>query len=155
MILQDLFHPEYIKVDLDSEEKDDAFIELVNFFCHTDDNENPEDILNAIRMREMKMSTGIQKGVAVPHGKTAAVKKMKGVLGISRKGVQYDALDGEPVYLLFLVISPMDDSNHYLHLLKHLAAMVEIPEFQFELQAQKTPEEAYDVIKKFENVIFG
>jgi PTS system fructose-specific IIC component/PTS system nitrogen regulatory IIA component len=155
MILQDIFLPEFIKVDLDSEEKDDAFIEMVNFYCQADSNSEPEDILNAIRMRELKMSTGIQKGVAVPHGKTNAVKKLRGVLGISRKGVQYDSLDGEPVYLLFMVISPMEDSQQYLRLLRHLAAIMEIPQFQMDLQSQKDPQTAFDVLCKYENVVFG
>jgi PTS system fructose-specific IIC component/PTS system nitrogen regulatory IIA component len=72
------------------------------------------------------------------------------VLGISRKGVQYDSLDGEPVYLLFMIITPMDDSEEYLRLLKHLSELMEIPQFQRELVSQKDPQEAFKVIKRFE-----
>jgi PTS system fructose-specific IIC component/PTS system nitrogen regulatory IIA component len=67
MVLQDILLPEFIKVDIEAEEKDDAFIEMVNYYCQADHNNDREDILNAIRMRELKMSTGIQKGIEFPH----------------------------------------------------------------------------------------
>jgi PTS system fructose-specific IIC component/PTS system nitrogen regulatory IIA component len=153
MILQDVLQPEFIKVDIESEDKDEAFEEMINFYCQVDNNKSREDILNAIRIRELKMSTGIKKGIAVPHGKTNAVKKLRGVLGISQKGVQYDSLDGEPVYLLFMIISPMEDSGNHLRLLKHLAELMELPQFQRELQSQKDPREAFKVIKKFEEML--
>jgi PTS system fructose-specific IIC component/PTS system nitrogen regulatory IIA component len=98
------------------------------------------------------MSTGISKGIALPHGRTNAVNAICGVLGISHNGVQYDALDGEPVYLLFLIISPLDDSGKYLKLLKHLARLMEIPQFKAELLDQKDPQNAFNTICKFEQM---
>jgi len=153
MILQDVLLPEFIKVDIEAEDKDEVFEELVAYYCQADKSSSHDEILDAIVTREAKMSTGIHKGIAVPHGKTNAVKTLKGVLGISRKGVQYDALDGEPVYLLFLIISPMEDSEKYLRLLKHLAELIEIPQFQIELQSQKDSQSAYKIIRKFEELL--
>jgi PTS system fructose-specific IIC component/PTS system nitrogen regulatory IIA component len=153
MILQDVLLPEFIKVDMEAEDKDEAFEELVAYYCQADDNDAYDDILEAIIEREAKMSTGIHKGIAVPHGKTTAVTSMRGVLGISRKGIQYDSLDGEPVYLLFMIISPMEDSEQHLRLLKHLAELMEIPQFQTELQSQKDPQSAYRVIRKYEELL--
>jgi len=153
MILQDVLLPEFIKVDMEAEDKDEAFEELVAYYCQADDNDAYDDILEAIIAREAKMSTGIHKGIAVPHGKTTAVTSMRGVLGLSRKGIQYDSLDGEPVYLLFMIISPMEDSEQHLRLLKHLAELMEIPQFQTELQSQKDPQSAYRVIRKYEELL--
>ena len=153
MILQDVLLPEFIKVDMEAEDKDEAFEELVAHYCQVDDSDAYDDILEAIVAREAKMSTGIHKGIAVPHGKTTAVTSMRGVLGISRKGIQYDSLDGEPVYLLFMIISPMEDSEKHLRLLKHLAELMEIPQFQIELQSQKDPQSAYKVIRKYEELL--
>jgi len=153
MILQDVLLPEFIKVDMEAEDKDEAFEELVDYYCQADDSDAFDDILEAIIAREAKMSTGIHKGIAVPHGKTTAVTSMRGVLGISRKGIQYDSLDGEPVYLLFMIISPMEDSEQHLRLLKHLAELMEIPQFQTELQSQKDPQNAYRVIRKYEELL--
>jgi len=153
MILQDVFLPEFIKVDIEAEDKDEAFEELVAHYCNADKNNAHEEVLSSILRRELKMSTGIHKGIAVPHGKTEAVKTLRGVLGISQKGVQYDALDGEPVYLLFMLISPLEDSEKYLRLLKHLSELIEIPQFQIELQAQNDPQKAFKVIRKFEELL--
>jgi len=153
MILQDVLLPEFIKVDMEAEDKDEAFEELVDHYCQADGNDAYDDILQAIIAREAKMSTGIHKGIAVPHGKTTAVDTMRGVLGISRKGIQYDSLDGEPVYLLFMIISPMEDSERHLRLLKHLAELMEIPQFQIELQSQKDPQSAYKVVRKYEELL--
>jgi len=153
MILQDVMLPEFIKVNMEAEDKDEAFEELVDYFCGADHSDARDEILEAIHEREAKMSTGIHKGIAVPHGKTYAVDTMRGVLGISRKGIHYDSLDGEPVYLLFMIICPMEDSEKYLRLLKHLAELMEIPQFQIELQSQKDPQSAFKVIRKFEEML--
>jgi PTS system fructose-specific IIC component/PTS system nitrogen regulatory IIA component len=156
MILQDVFKPEFIKVEMESEDKDEAFEELVDFYCQA---EKPagknvrDEILDAINRREAKMSTGIHKGIAVPHGKTKAVETMQGVLGISRKGIVYDALDGEPVNILFMLITPLEDSEKYLRILKHLAELVENPQFQIELQAQNDPRSAHKIICKYEEIL--
>jgi len=153
MILQDVLLPEYIKIDLEAEDKEEAFEELIAFYCQVDKLNAHAEILDAITKRETKMSTGIQKGIAVPHGKTDAVKSLRGILGISKNGVQYDALDGEPVYLLFMIISPLEDSEKHLRLLKHLAELIEIPQFQTELQAQRDPQSAFKIIRKFEELL--
>ena len=153
MKLQDILLPEFIKVDMEAEEKDKAFEELVTWYCQADKSKAYGAILEAIQVREAKMSTGIHKGIAIPHGKTSAVNTMRGVLGISRKGIQYDSLDGEPVYLIFMIISPLEDSEKYLRLLKHLAELMEISEFQIELQAQKDPQSAFKVIRKYEEML--
>ena len=153
MILQDVLQPDFIKVDMEAEDKDEAFEELVAHYCLADNSEAHDEILDAILAREAKMSTGIHKGIAVPHGKTKAVGTMRGALGISRKGIQYDSLDGEPVYLLFMIISPLEDSEKYLRLLKNLAELMEIPQFQIELQSQRDPQSAFKVIRKFEEML--
>jgi PTS system fructose-specific IIC component/PTS system nitrogen regulatory IIA component len=153
MILHEVLQPEYIKVDMEAEDKDEAFEELVDYFCQIDNSDAHDEILEAIVTREEKMSTGIHKGIAVPHGKTKAVKTMRGVLGISKKGIQYDSLDGESVYLLFMIISPLEDSEKYLRLLKHLAELVENPQFQIDLQAQRDQQNAHKIICKYEELL--
>jgi PTS system fructose-specific IIC component/PTS system nitrogen regulatory IIA component len=153
MILQDVLLPEFIKVGMEAEDKDEAFEELVDHFCRAAKLDARDDILDAIITRETKMSTGIHKGIAIPHGKTNAVNNIRGALGISRKGIVYDSLDGEPVYLLFMLITPMEDSEKHLRILKHLAELVENPQFQIELQSQRDPQSAYKVIRKYEEML--
>jgi PTS system fructose-specific IIC component/PTS system nitrogen regulatory IIA component len=153
MILQDIFLPEFIKVNIEAEDKEKAFEELVEHYCKASGSKIYDKILDAIKLREAKMSTGIYKGIAISHGKTGAVSELCGVLGISQKGIDYDALDGEPVYLLFMVISAPDDTEKHLRFLKHLSYLIGIPQFQIELVSQKDSQGAFDVIRKFEQIL--
>jgi PTS system fructose-specific IIC component/PTS system nitrogen regulatory IIA component len=155
MFLHEIFPPELIKIGLESDDKDEVFEELVDLFCQVEKSNAREEILEALREREAKMSTGIQKGIAVPHGKTNAINSVQGVLGISKKGIDYDALDGQPVYLLFMLLAPQKDSEKHLRLLKRLAGLLDNPQFYTELVSQTDPQAAYGVIKKYEDIFIA
>ncbi|MDR1597137.1 MAG: PTS sugar transporter subunit IIA [Treponema sp.] len=152
MLLHELFSPEFIQVDLQAEDKDEVFEELVDRFCHVIKSDAREEILQALREREMKMSTGIQKGIAIPHGKTTAVDRVYGMLGISRKGIDYEALDGNPVYLLFMILGPVGDSEKHLRVLQRMAELLANPQFFTDLASQKDSQGAYRVLKKYEDI---
>ena len=153
MFLYELYRPEFIKVGLEAEDKDEAFEELVDHFCHTANSNAREEILEAVKERESKMSTGIKKGIAIPHGKTSAVDSIYGILGISKQGIDYDALDGEPVYILFMILAPIKDTELHLKLLKRLAELLDNPQFYTELAAQNDSQNAWQVIKKYEEIL--
>jgi PTS system fructose-specific IIC component/PTS system nitrogen regulatory IIA component len=155
MFLYDMFRPDLIKVDMEAEDKAEAFEELVDHFCQIEKSNVREDLLEALREREAKMSTGIHKGIGIPHGKTNAVENVCGVLGISRRGIEYDALDGEPVYLVFMVFIPQKDTEKHLRILKRMAELLENPQFYIELAAQRDSQGAYQVIKKYEEVFIS
>jgi PTS system fructose-specific IIC component/PTS system nitrogen regulatory IIA component len=153
MFLYEVFSPEFIKISLESGDKDEVFEEMVNHLCQAGKNNAGKEILTALREREAKMSTGIQKGIAIPHGTCGAVGNVSGVLGISRKGIDYDSLDGEPVFLLFMIIAPPRDTEKHLRVLKRLAELLENPQFCIELQSQKDPLGAHKVIRKYEDIL--
>lgn len=155
MLLHEIFPVDLIKVSVESEEKEEVFEELVDLFCRSTGNGAREEILAAVRDRESKMSTGIKKGIALPHGKTNAVDKVYGVLGISRKGIDYDALDGEPVYLLFMMLAPQKDTEKHLRLLKRLAELLDNPAFYNEVVAQKDAHSVNNIIRKYEDVLIA
>jgi PTS system fructose-specific IIC component/PTS system nitrogen regulatory IIA component len=140
-------------VDLEAADKDEAFEELVDHFCQAEKSNAREEILEALREREAKMSTGIHKGIGIPHAKTTAVENVYGVLGISRRGIDYDALDGEPVYLVFMVLIPQKDTEKHLRILKRMAELLENPQFYIELVAQKDAQGAYATMRKYEDVL--
>jgi PTS system fructose-specific IIC component/PTS system nitrogen regulatory IIA component len=152
MFLYDAFPPELIKIGLEAEDKDEVFEEMVDRFCQVRKNSAREEILEALWERESKMSTGIQKGIAIPHGKISALANMHGILGISKKGIDYDALDGQPVYLLFMVLAPRTDSEDHLRLLKRLAVLLDNHQFYTDLLAQNDPRGAGGIIKKYEDI---
>ena len=152
MFLYETFPPELIKIGLDAEDKEEVFEEFADLFCQTKHEAGREEILNALRQREAKMSTGIHKGIAIPHAKISGLGGVHGILGVSKKGIDYDALDGQPVYLVFMLLAPMIDSETHLRLLKRLASLFENPLFYSDLLAQRDPRGANDIIKKFEDI---
>jgi len=154
MFLRDVFPPQLIKVNLEAEDKDEAFEEMVDYFCQATKSHAREEILTSLKQREAKMSTGIQKGIAIPHGTTNAADTVRGVLGISRDGIDYDALDGEPVYLMFMLIAPDKDSEKHLRVLQRLAELLGNPQFSQDLQTQRDQQAAYKTICKYEDMLF-
>jgi PTS system fructose-specific IIC component/PTS system nitrogen regulatory IIA component len=75
------------------------------------------------------------------------------VLGISKKGIDYDALDGSPVHLLFLILVPEKESETHLRLLKRLATLLDDPQFYMELAIQSGAQDAFEIIKKYEDIL--
>lgn len=154
MLLQQVFTPGRIKIGLESEEKDELFEELVDLVASHDKRAFPRGAaMAAIKEREAKMSTGIKKGIALPHGKAEGVEGLVGAIGISRRGIDYDALDGEPVFLVFLLVSSPNDSELHLRALKRLARLLDDAEFYTSLVACETPEQAFGVIKSYEDLL--
>ncbi len=112
-----------------------------------------DEMLDAIRRREEKMSTGIKRGIAIPHAKTSLTKGVIGVIGISRKGIDYQSLDGEPVHLLFLLVSSEADAGAHLAVLKKIALLVENPDFYEAVMAAADAEAVHKAIVRFEEIL--
>ena len=152
MFLYETFPPELMKIGLEAEDKDEVFEEMVDKFCQGKNANIREEILEALWERESKMSTGIKKGIALPHGKTSVMTDVQGILGISKKGIDYDALDGQPVYILFMILSPQTDSENHLRILKRLASLLGNHQFYVDLLAQNDPQSVSGIIKKYEDL---
>ena len=150
MLLVKVFNPKAVNIDLKSEDKDEVFEELIEELVSVNPSLDRSVALAAVKEREAKMSTGIMSGIAVPHAKTSAVTDVQGAIGISRSGIDYDALDGKPVHLIVLILSGADSTELHLRVLKRLARLLENSEFYAELMEQKTAEAAYNVFCKYE-----
>jgi PTS system fructose-specific IIC component/PTS system nitrogen regulatory IIA component len=153
MELVEVFKSEFIKPNMEALDKEEAFEELVDHFCTVSGIHQRDEILEVIQEREQKMSTGVKTGIAIPHGKTNVVNNLCGVIGISRPGIDYDALDGRPVYLVFLLLSPERDSEQHLRLIKRLAELLENPQFYTEMAAQTSASGAFATLKKYEGIL--
>ena len=151
--LQDLFVPARIKCGLEAEDKEEVFEELVDLLVNQYQLDCRDQILAAIRRREEKMSTGIKRGIAIPHAKTAFTKGILGVLGISAPGIDYDSLDGEPVHMLFLLVSSEEDAGAHLSVLKKIALLVESPDFYREALAAADPQKVHGIIQTHEELL--
>jgi PTS system fructose-specific IIC component/PTS system nitrogen regulatory IIA component len=152
MFLSEVFLPEFIISDLEAEDKDEVFEEMVSRFCTVIKSDKREEILAALHERESKMSTGVHPGIAIPHGKTSAVDRSYGVMGISRKGIDYDALDGKPVHLVFMELAPPVEAEKHLHLLRRIAELLRNRDFYADCLAAKGTKEVYEVLKKYEDI---
>lgn len=150
MILSQVFSPKAINIDLESSEKDEVFEEIVEGFISSDSNLNRSAVLSALLERESKLSTGIGKGIAVPHGVCAGVSGVKGFIGISREGIDFDSLDNEPVHLIFTMVSGLDDCEYHLQVIKRLAEVLKEPNFTSTLLSKTSPQEIYDALVRFE-----
>ena len=150
MLLSKVFNPKAVNIDLQSEDKDEVFEELIEEFVYANPSLDRTAALNAVQERESKMSTGIMPSIAVPHGKTDAVKEVCGAIGVSRTGIDYDALDGKPVHLIFMLLSSPENSELHLRVLKRLARILEKPKFYNALMEQTSPDAVYDLICKYE-----
>lgn len=150
MLLDKVFNPKAVNIDLKSEDKDEVFEELIEELVSVNPSLDRSVALATVKEREAKMSTGIMSGIAVPHAKTSAVTDVQGAIGISRSGIDYDALDGKPVHLIVLILSGADSTELHLRVLKRLARLLENSEFYAELMEQKTAEAAYNVFCKYE-----
>ena len=150
MILGQVFSPRAINVNLVSEDKDEVFEEMIEEFIALQPNLDRTEILDSIQEREDKMTTGIMPGIAVPHGKSSVFSGIKGAVGLSINGIDYDSLDQKPVHAVFMLISPVENSEDHLQVLKVLAKILEDPRFFRRLMSSKTPEEVYDTICSFE-----
>lgn len=139
-----------IKMDVESSEKEDVLKELVDVLSAVKDVGDKKLILKALIDRESLGSTGIGQGIAIPHGKTEKVKEIVAVLGISRKGVNFDALDGEPVYLFFLLVAPKDNPGPHLKALAQISRLLRDSFFCELIKRCQTPEEVFELIRKEE-----
>ncbi|RMF78394.1 MAG: PTS sugar transporter subunit IIA [Nitrospirae bacterium] len=129
--------------------------ELCRVVCQEDPPEVQEQALAAILEREALGSTGIGEGIAIPHAKVAAVPELRLGLGLSRKGVAFDASDGAPVHILFLIAAPAEThSRDHLQVLARLARLVRAPGFREELLALDSPAEIQRLITRMEREMF-
>lgn len=119
------FDPVLFCTDLSGRSKNAVLKEMVACISRGHGVRDPELLLDMLERREMLGSTGIGKGVAIPHGRSLAVVSLKVLFARSKEGVDFDAVDGKPVKLFFLIVAPpQDKKNEYLPLLGKIAELV-------------------------------
>ena len=107
-----------------------------------------ESIIKAIMKREDLGSTGIGRGVAVPHTKHPSVNRLVGTVAVSPQGINFDSLDGEPVHLFFLLVSPPDRPGDHLRALENISRQLRDDAFCRLLKAAKTPEDIQHLLEE-------
>jgi PTS system nitrogen regulatory IIA component len=150
MKITDFLNPKAIKTDLAATDKEAALKELVNVLAAVKEMGDQKAIVKALLDRESLGSTGIGQGIAIPHGKTDRVKELVAVLGVSQKGVNFEALDGEPVYIFFLLVAPKDTAGPHLKALAQISRLLRDSYFCELIKRCRSAQEVYDLIRREE-----
>lgn len=150
MKITEFLNKEGIKIGLSSTEKEDALKELVELLGSVKELGDKKGILKSLVEREGLGSTGIGQGIAIPHGKTDRVDELVAVLGISQKGVNFEALDGEPVYIFFLLVAPKDTAGPHLKALAQISRLLRDSYFCELMRRCKSADEVFELIRKEE-----
>jgi PTS system nitrogen regulatory IIA component len=150
MKITDFLDRKAIKVGLQATEKEDALKELVDVLATVKEIGDKKSIVRALVERESLGSTGIGQGIAIPHGKTDRVKELVAVLGISQKGVNFEALDGESVYIFFLLVAPKDSAGPHLKALAQISRLLRDSYFCELLKRCHTADEVHELIRREE-----
>lgn len=150
MLLNELLKPDRIKIPLVSTSKEDLLRELVDVIDADVPLQDKEDVLRAVREREDVLSTGIGNGVAIPHGKSASVPGLALAAGVTRQPVNFDALDGQPVTLFFLLVGPDSAAGEHVKALSRISRLLRRDDFRTRLAAASSPEEFYGVLSEAE-----
>lgn len=123
--------------DIKSVKKEDVITELVDGLISAQeiDKRCRNKLIDALMAREALGSTAIGQGVAIPHAKSECVSKLLAAFGISKKGVDFDSLDGEPAYIFFLLVAPQDSAGPHLKALARISRLLKDKYFRDSLRA--------------------
>lgn len=147
MKIVDFLKPEFVIENLTSQSKLDVLMEFsqrlekISGF-------KAEKVFNILTEREKLGSTGIGEGVAIPHGKLRDIPELLCYFGRSHSGVEFDAIDGKPVHLFFLLLAPENSAGTHLKALAKISKIIKDPIFRKQLLEAKDAEEIYQFIKE-------
>lgn len=152
MLLAELLSADRIRVPLGARTKDAVLEELVELAARGHAADVRRAILAAVREREGVLSTGIGSGVAIPHGKTPVIDQLIVAAGIAGTPVEFDALDGKPVELFFLLIGPESASGAHVKTLSRISRLLRREPLRTALRGAKSAEEFLGIVRASEAV---
>jgi nitrogen PTS system EIIA component len=145
--LRDLYSRDAIALDLGATTKDGLLAELVGLLRL--DDRSAETLLRVLQRRESLGSTGVGRGIAIPHSRSLVTKRLRLAYGHHRAGVDYQAIDGRPVHDFFLIVAPpLEVSNQYLPVLGRIAQFAKDPDIGERLAALATPDDFFRLLEE-------
>ena len=151
MELGDILTREQITTDLQATNRWEAIDELINNLVTTGKikAEHRDAIAAVVKKRESSMSTGIGFGIGIPHASTDLIYEVVGSLGRSKKGVNFDSLDNQPVNLVMLFLVPQGQFQKHLHTLANIAKLLHKKEFRQALEEAPDSPAMFKIIKEY------
>ncbi len=148
MKIMEFLNKKAVTANLKSGDKEGAIRELVDILAKAEDIKNREELVKTLLARESLGSTGIGQGIGIPHAKSHSVKNLVAAFGLSQKGVSFDSLDGEPVYIFFLLIAPEESAGPHLKALARISRMLKDKYFRELLRKAKDEKEILRIIQE-------
>jgi PTS system nitrogen regulatory IIA component len=153
MKIVEMLKPEYIIEALQSDKKRDVLLELLAPFLKNYPKLDHEITLSVLMEREKLGSTGIGDGIAIPHGKLAGLDNLIICFGRSTAGVDFNAMDGNPVHLFFLLLAPENSAGKHLKTLAKISRMLKDSRFRAKLMEAKSRDEVFVMISQQDDII--
>ena len=150
MVLTQILQPVCVKVPLAGQDKDAVITELVDVLDDSGALQDRQGALEAVFTREKTRSTGIGSGIAIPHGKCNAVKELVMALGIARDPIDFESVDGKPVSIVILLVSPLDQTGPHIQALARISRLMLDGEFKAALENAPSAEAAYELLSERE-----
>lgn len=146
MRLREFFADHAVQLPLSATSKDEVLAELVRLLRV--DEKSADALLKMLRRREALGSTGVGRGIAIPHCRSLVVNRLQLAYGHSPSGIAYDAIDNQPVHHFFLIVAPPNElSNQYLPTLGKIAQLAKEPGVPEQLARLSTPDAFFELIE--------
>ena len=148
MILTDILHPQCIQVPLVCKDKQDAIFQLIDTLAQVHHLTDAQQLKDAVWEREVTRTTGMGFGIAIPHGKTSSCDQVIMGMGIPSEPLDFKSVDGKPVNLILLLISPANQTKEHIEVLSAVSRMLVIEDIREAFFRAQTPAEVYDLLQK-------
>ena len=148
MKIMDFLNKKAVTANIKASDKEGVIRELVDLLAKAADIKNKEELVRALMARESLGSTGIGQNIGIPHAKSQGVKELVAAFGLSKKGVNFDSLDGEPVYIFFLLIAPEESAGPHLKALARISRMLKDKYFREMLMKSVDEKEILRIIQE-------
>lgn len=150
MLLTQILNLNCVKVPLEGKDKESVITELVELLDANGLLLDKTAVLDAVFTRERTRSTGIGSGIAIPHGKCKAVKELVMALGSTREPIDFDSVDGKPVKIIILLVSPSDQTGPHIQALARISRLLLDEQFKHSIEEATTSEQIYELLSKKE-----
>jgi len=150
MKISDFLCSKAVSADLESQTKKDVIAEMVDSLINAGaiEKKHKNSILDVLMAREALGSTAIGQGIAIPHGKCDCVKKLVGCLAVSKSGINFDSLDGDPAFIFFLLIAPIDSAGPHLKALARISRLLKDKYIRDNLKTVKDDKTILQIIQQ-------
>lgn len=150
MILTQILQPTCVKVPLETRNKKEVIAELIDLLDTNGLLNDRNTVLESVFLRENTRSTGIGSGIAIPHGKTRAVKNLVMAMGVTSEPIDFESVDSKPVKIVILLVSPIDQTGPHIQALARISRLMLDESFRTSIEKAQSANEVYELMSSKE-----